>query len=155
MKNVIPLHLLLVLAALLFPGCGPHYRMDAPQEFVKYQRGHGRFAWTTADGVRVKARDVKNDPKADLPFWTDALKRHLNARGYVQKSDTCFDTQTGRKACTVEWLVPRGNEDWVFGVTVFVTGDRVTLVEAAGPFARYRAVEPQLVVALKSFDPGQ
>ena len=146
--------LLLLLATMGLTACGPHYTMDAPPEFVKYQSGHGDFAWTTADGVRVKARDVKNDPKADLPFWVDAVKRHLTARGYAAKSDQCFDTTAGRKACTVEWLVPRGSEDWVFGVTLFVTGDRVTLVEAAGPFPRYHAVEGKLNAALRTFDPG-
>ncbi len=145
----------LTLALLmLLCACGPTYRMDAPDGFVKYTKGHGNFAWTTADGVRVKARDVKNEPKAELPFWTDATQRHLTARGYTKKAERCFTTLAGANGCTLEWLAPRGNEDWVFAVTIFVTGDRVTLVEAAGPYARYVAVEAKLAKALETFEPG-
>jgi hypothetical protein len=142
------------LSVAALSACGPTYRMDAPDGFVKYTKGHGDFAWTTADGVRVKAREVKNEPKAELPFWTDATTRHLTARGYTKKVERCFTTRAGQKACTLEWLAPRGNEDWVYAVTIFVTGDRVTLVEAAGPFARYVAVEAKLSKALETFEPG-
>ncbi len=145
---------MLGIAMALGTACGPTYRMDAPDDFVKYAKDHGKFAWTTADGVRVKARDVKNEPKAELPFWTDAAQRHLTARGYTKKSERCFTTRQGAPGCTLEWLAPRGNEDWVFAVTIFVTGDRVTLVEAVGPFARYVAVEAKLAKALQTFDPG-
>lgn len=144
----------LPILLLLLGACGPTYHMTPPTEFVQYQHGHGKFAWTTPDGVRLKAREVKNEPKADLAFWTDALKRHLIAKGYAAKAERCFDTQAGKHGCTLEWLVPRGNEDWVFATTLFVTGDRVTVVEAAGPFARYHAVETQLAAALGTFDPG-
>ena len=145
--------LTLALLALL-AACGPHYQMDAPDGFVKYTKDHGKFAWITADGVRVKARDVVNEPKAELPFWTDATQRHMTARGYTKKSEKCFTTRAGAKGCTLEWLAPRGNEDWVFAVSIFVTGERVTLVEAAGPYARYVAVEGKLAKALESFEPG-
>ena len=134
--------------------CGPTYKMESPDGLVKYEKGHGKFAWTTADGVRVKARDVKNEPKAELPFWTDATQRHLTARGYTKKAERCFTTVRGTKGCTLEWLAPRGNEDWVYAVSIFVVDERVTLVEAAGPFARYVAIEAKLAKALETFEPG-
>jgi hypothetical protein len=49
---------------------------------------------------------------------------------------------------------PYGAEDWVRSETLFVVGDRIVVVEAAGPFGHYQPVEKQLRNALESFDSG-
>ncbi len=134
-------------------GCGRHYQMEAPAGFVKYQK-RSKFEFITADGVRMKARDAKNYPKADLPFWVDALKRHLAARGYILKDDKCFQTTRGLNGCTEEFVLPLGAEDWTMSVTTFVVGDRVVIVEAAGPYERFAKVSAGVNAALRTFDPG-
>jgi hypothetical protein len=141
---------LLALAALL-TACGPHYHMDTPAGFEPYEDG---FRYITADGVMLKGREVDNYPKAELPFWTDALKRHLEARGYAFKDRDCFKTSAGLDGCTLSFLLPFGAEDWQMSETVFVDGNRIILLEAAGPFDRFARVEPGLKTALRTFKPG-
>ena len=89
----------------------------------------------------------------ELPFWRDALKGHLDARGYALKSERCFSTTRGLPGCTLDFVVPRGAEDWVMSETVFVDGDTVYLVEVAGPFERYAQVETALTQAMTTFAP--
>lgn len=136
----------LALVALALAGCAPVLRMDTPDGFVRYQHKDGP-AFITADGVRVRARRVANYPKADLQFWIDAMDRHLTARGYLSRGRTCFKTAAGSEACTAEYVVPQGAEDWVMAETVMVDGDALVLVEAAGPFARYQHAAPALAKA--------
>lgn len=147
---------LLLLALALPAGCGgPPYGLEPPAAFKRYEDAPG-LKLITADGVMVKAREVENYPKADLPFWTDAMKRHLEERGYVTKApETCFQTRRGLKGCTLDFLLPHGAEDWVLSETIFVVGDRIVLVEAAGPYERYARVEAALKGSLVTFDPGE
>lgn len=133
--------------------CGPQHQMAAPVGFVRYEQRR-ELALITADGVRVKSREVRNYPKADLPFWVDALKRHLQARGYAVHGERCFNTARGLPGCTVEFLLPHGAEDWVLSQTTFVVGDRIVLVEAAGPFDRFTKIVAALDQSLRTFDPG-
>lgn len=142
-----------LLLAAACVACGPHHHMDAPLGFVRYEQRR-ELALITADGIRIKSREVRNYPKADLPFWVDALKRHLQARGYALQGERCFDTSRGLAGCTVEFLLPHGAEDWVLSQTTFVVEDRIILVEAAGPFDRFSKVAAALNLALRSFDPG-
>jgi hypothetical protein len=127
--------------------------MNAPKSFKRYQESRD-FKMITADGVMLKAREVDNYPEASLDFWVDAMGRHLEKSGYVLKSKSCFKTQKGRDACTLDFLLPHGAEDWAFSETVFVVDDTIVLVEVAGPYERYAKVEKELAAALKTFEPN-
>jgi hypothetical protein len=128
--------------------------MSLPPSFKKYE-DKSTFKLVSADGVLVKARQVENDPRADLDFWVEAMKKHLDERGYLLQKESCFDTTTGHKACTLNFALPHGAQDWIMSETVFVVGKRVVLVEAAAPFERFAAMEEELRQALLTFDPGQ
>lgn len=134
-------------------GCGgPVYRLDAPQGFVKYEKKKGP-SFITPDGVRLRARTERNYPKADLPFWADAMERHLVARGYLLHAKQCFKTAKGLDGCTAEFVLPHAGEDWVLAETIFVLGDDLAVLEAAGPFDRYKKVAASLAKAYLSFEP--
>ena len=148
-----PLAALLVAAAAL-ASCAPPYSMAPPASFKRFEESR-QFKWITADGVMLKAREVDNYPEAPLDFWVDAMKRHMVAQGYVAKGDRCFDTQKGRKACTVDFMLPHGAEDWVLSETLFVVGEDIVLVEAAGPFERYALVETEIAKAVETFEPRE
>jgi hypothetical protein len=118
--------------ALLLCACGgaPKYQMETPAGFRPFAESE-EFRYITADGVMLKGREVENYPAADLPFWADAMQRHLEARGYAFKSKDCFATAAGLNGCTLDFVLPYGTEDWVLSETVFVVGERIVLLEAA------------------------
>ncbi len=147
MRGLFALALLSVLAA-----CAPRYVLTAPPAFKRFEDVRG-LEMITADGVLLKIREEDNYPAASLVFWKDALKGHLDARGYAFKSETCFQTTRGLDGCTLDFVVPRGAEDWVMSETLFVEGDTIYLVEVAGPFDRYVKVEAALAEAMRSFAP--
>lgn len=143
----------LVIAAA---GCRtPHYRMTDPPSFKRFP-GEDGLRMITADGVMLKVREVENYPLADLAFWVDAMRRHLEQQGYaLQGEPRLFDTKAGRKGARLVFVVPRGQEDWVLGETVFVVGERIVLVETAGPYELHAPLEKEIDEALATFDPGE
>ena len=151
MTRTTPFAALVLLSAIAF-SCKPPYTMEAPKSFKRFHDTRA-FKMITADGVMLRAREVDNYPEADLDFWVDAMKRHLVERGYAHKSTGCFKTSRGRDACTLDFLLPHGAEDWAFSETLFVVGDTIVLVEVAGPYERYAKVEEELAAALKTFEP--
>jgi len=142
-----------LLVALGTLGCNVPYSMEAPTAFKRY-RDNGVFKMTTADGVMLQAREEENYPKADLDFWVDAMGRHLEARGYVLKTKRCFENRSRKAACTLDFVLPYGAEDWAFSETIFVEDDTLVLVEVAGPYERFAKVEADLAEALKTFEPN-
>ncbi len=136
---------------LTLVGCARGYDMNRPPSFRAYEED-AHVKMITADGVMLKVREVENYPKASLSFWSDALTQHLEHQGFaVLGEKKCFKSQSGLEGCTVRFLSPRGAEDWVVSETVFVSGDTIYLVEAAGEFERFSAVEKELDGALATF----
>jgi len=140
----------LLLLLVTLSACGSAWQMQTPTGFVPFRDKSGP-AFITADGVRCSLRTEDNYPKADLAFWTDALQRHLVARGYLLHGQQCFKTTAGLDGCTSEFVVPHGGEDWVFAQTIYVTDDELQILEAAGPFDRYKKVAPALQEAYLTF----
>ena len=144
---------LLALTVVAAAACGPPpYAMEAPDAFKRFERSSD-FRFITADGVMLKGREVENYPVAELDFWIDALKQHLEERGYAHKSESCFETADGLDGCTVDFVLPYGAEDWVLSETLFVIDDRVILLEAAAPYERFAKVEEALKRSLATFRP--
>ncbi len=143
---------LLLGLTLLAGGCTPKVDLKPPSAFARFTKGNPN-RWITADGVRMRARTVDNEPAATLAFWKEALARHLDRRGYLRKAERCFTTQAGLKGCTLDRMQPRGSEDWVLSVTLFVDGKDIHLVEVVGPWARWQSHEAKLRAAMANFVP--
>jgi hypothetical protein len=139
-----------IFALACLASCSRGYSLTPSTSFREYEDSED-LKLVTADGVMVKVREVENYPEASLEFWTDALAQHLDKQGYAKKSQSCFKTQSGLDGCTLDFLLPHGAEDWVLSETVFVVGDTVYLVEAAGPFERFAKVETEYTASLRSF----
>ena len=149
-NKTIYLALILVLSA----SCTPPYTMNQPDTFKRFEKMR-TFQFITADGVMLKGREVENYPKASLDFWTDALKLHMDTKGYVLKSENAFETKKGLAGRTLTFILPYGTQDWVFAVTLFVKEDTIYILESAGPFDRYTALEKELTASLTTFSPNE
>ncbi|MCO4760493.1 MAG: hypothetical protein KC502_03270 [Myxococcales bacterium] len=146
--------LLAALLVVLPLACSPVYQLKAPAAFARFTTGDTN-RWITADGVRMRVREVDNDPKAKLPFWKEALGGHLKKRGYKPKGSQDFQTASQLPASTLTFLLPRGNGDWVMSVTLLVAGDRIIVVEVVGLWQRWKPHEAALHQAIVAFSPSE
>ena len=153
MKRLSICYFLLIFASVAGVACGPPaYTYRPPESFKQYEKSR-EFKFITANGVMLKAREVENYPHAELAFWTDALRRHLESRGYILKAQNQFTTTAGQETCTLSFVLPHGAEDWVLSETIFVVDDTIVLLEAAGPFDQFVKIEKEYEESLKTFDP--
>jgi len=146
--------LFLFIIFTLAAGCTKtDYTMDTPPQFKQYKECDS-FKMITANGVKLKAREVENYPKASLDFWTDASVGHLEKSGYTHKETTCFKTEKNLDGCTVQFVLPHGAQDWVYQKTIFVIEDTIILIEAAGEWDKFMAINKSLNSKLKTFNPN-
>ena len=112
--------------------------VQSPAGYATLARcGRGGFRALSPEGLPFRVRGFKNAPSKDLGFWTEALKSHLAKEGYRPNGEV-RPFQTGELAGSIlEWVVPYGEESYLYLTALLVTGKRIILAEAAGPYKLY------------------
>lgn len=98
-------------------------------------------------GVRFRVRLVRNDPRADLRFWQEALRRKLENDGYtiVRAAPAVV---AGTDGYLIESVAPVGDQDYGFTVALAVKQDWIVLGEAGGPRADVEAQRAATLAAV-------
>jgi hypothetical protein len=125
---------LTLCAAALSAGCGPSPDAKVPQGFARVEAGD-EFAFRTAnsDGVVVGVRAVDNDPEGDLAFWSSALAKRLERRGYAEEGTArAVKSKDGQDGLLHTFKTDSGGRTHLYWLGVYVTEDDVFVVEAAG-----------------------
>jgi hypothetical protein len=140
---------LLALVAALVSCVTPGPVLERPAGFALFEGE--RYRAVTPEGVVLGVRLVPNDPEQGLRFWAEALKVHMLGSGYRLLAEEPFKAPIGDGAL-FEWVAPLGGEDWVYLTAVAVSGRDIALVEAAGPFARYREHRGAVLTSLATIN---
>jgi hypothetical protein len=88
-----------------------------------------------------RVRSFQNEPEKDLEFWSAALENHLQKEGYRPGAESRSFQSGKQEGRYFEWVLPYGNESYVYLTALLVTDRTITLAEAAAPhtvFSRYR-----------------
>lgn len=108
--------------------CGPSARLTAPAGFAHLD-GEYDDRITSARGVVIAARVEKNEPKANLDFWVEAIDLRLQQRGYVlDGSPGDVKSKSGVPGKSLRYNYG-GKKYWV---DLYATDKRLILVEATG-----------------------
>ncbi|MFT3775565.1 MAG: hypothetical protein QM820_60225 [Minicystis sp.] len=139
MKNAI-VWAILSAASLAAIGCGPSVTLQTPPGFAVLEKQEEYvYRATSAEGVVIAVRAEKNEPKGNLDFWAEALNRQLRKSGYAPDGDpTEVRTGTGLSGREMKYTREQGGRSYRFWVAVFVTADRVWIVEAGGDAERFK-----------------
>jgi hypothetical protein len=147
-RRLIPA-VLLLLPLLAF--AAPRLRVQPPEGFAEAEPGKGAaYRALSPEGLLYRVRLFPNEPQKTLAFWGETLKNHLLKEGYRLNGEArAF--QAGETAGTAfEWLVPFGNESYLYLTAVLVAGKRIVLAEAAGPYPLFAQYRPSLTESLRS-----
>jgi hypothetical protein len=136
-----------LLGLALFCGACATVEAPVPQGFAGLEAGEPLEA-VTPDALIYRVRQAANEPRADLAFWRKALKQRMDEAGYI------FVAEREVKAAAVpgyllELAAPLGEKDFGYLVVVFVRGEDLTLVEAAGEVSRLRRRRAEIVKAIE------
>lgn len=116
-------------------GCGTSFHAQTPPGFVALGEQDHRYDYraTTADGVVVAVREIDNDVHGDEAFWAQAIELKLRSLGgYAlldQRKVTCHGGLSGRQ---IGFGHDEGTRPHLYVVTIFVTPNRIFLIEAGG-----------------------
>lgn len=132
--------MLVLLAALGLSACAS-YRPAVPREFASYGKaGTGPLRAVSPEGVLFSVRARKNEPKADLAFWREAMKTHMSQSGYRIVEDTSC-AMGGAPAGLLKLAAPVGDRDFLYWVAFSLSpdGEEILVAEAAGEAKAFRA----------------
>ncbi len=132
-------------------GCSTTARLDTPSGFATL--GHdATFAYraTSARGVVLAARAEKNELRANTEFWAESIDLRLAGAGYVKRSEQAVKSRGGLEGKQLRYTLTRNAREHRYWVTVFVKGDHVVLVEAAGDTAHFAPAEATVERAIAS-----
>jgi Domain of unknown function (DUF4349) len=118
----------------------------APAGFAAYKKGR-RFQAVSPDDVVYRVRSVRNDPKADLAFWREALRTRMVDAGYhlLAEGDVTAGARTG---ALLELGAANGEQDQTYIVALFVEGRHLVLAEATGEATRVKGHRDAILAAL-------
>ena len=122
----------LVALAILAAACGP--KLAPPPAFAEVDGGRYDYRAATPAGVVIAARAEKNDPHADLDFWSRAVDARLKRDGYSRTTDvpTAIATNHGLHGVELRYAREQEGRAYEYVVAIFVKSSRVYVVEAAG-----------------------
>lgn len=140
---------LVILVALA--ACRAPFEASAPPDFAAYD-GRAPFRAVSPDGVVYRVRS--ESPGADgarLEFWSEALRERMEDAGYEVLSDSEIEAN-GVGGYLLELTAPRGPEDWLYLIAVFVLDEDedVVVVEAAGEVTRVDARKSDIIAAMRA-----
>ncbi len=149
--------MLATLVALSCAACGPRASIRTPAGFaVLDDQKEYVYRASTADGVVIAVRAEKNEPLGSLEFWAEALDAQLRRGGYAPDGAP-IDVRTagGLTGKQAKYTRADGGRKYRFWTAVFVTADRVWVVEAGGDEERFKGkVEEGIRKAIESLGVG-
>ncbi len=130
--------LALVLSGVIGGCAGRHFRLEASDAFVELdpaQQSREGFAYraTTANGAVIGVREVDNDRHASADFWVEAVRNRIRrAGGYALLSESDVRSADGTAGHQMRFGRDESQHPYDYWITVFVTHDRIYVVEAGG-----------------------
>lgn len=143
----------LLLGSLAFAACRP-FVPATPPGFVELEDRYGsnEYRATTADGVVLGIRAFDNDPKGERAFWVRALENRMrDVGGYALLEKREVKNRGGLSGTELRFGHDEGDEPYLYRMTVFITDDRVFVLEAGGPRAQMERLAEQIDWSVKNF----
>ena len=132
-------------------GCAGGMSMRTPEGFVRLGEG-GDYdrRFTNSDGIVVGVREMDNDPRGNLRFWTGTVAARLGQR-YEAVGTEPVQTRSGLRGNQLRWRANIGGRSWIYWTTLFVDGDTVYVIEATGDEEVFGTHEPAIAATIASF----
>jgi hypothetical protein len=144
----------LVIALFTAAGCRP-YVPATPPGFVELdddRYGSNEYRATTADGVVIGIRAFANEPKGERSFWVRAIENRMrDSGGYALLGKREVKNRGGLTGTELRFGHDEGDDPYLYNFTIFVTHERVFLLEAGGPRAQVERLAEQLDWSVKNF----
>jgi hypothetical protein len=140
-----------LICLLLTVSCS-RLSVTPPDGFAEL-KGRRSYKAISPEGMLYRIRSVKNDPRKELEFWGEALENHLVKEGYRLNGKAQSFTNGDREGVSYEWVLPYGNESYLYLTALIVTDKTITLAEATAPYSVFIRYRQALLASLDSIRP--
>jgi hypothetical protein len=140
------------LFSLLFTVSCARLSVTPPEGFAEL-KGKRTYRATSPEGMLYRIRSIKNDPQKNLGFWGEALENHLVKEGYRLNGKAQSFQSGAREGLSYEWVLPYGNESYLYLTALIVTDKTITLAEATAPYPVFIQYRQALLDSLTSIRP--
>jgi hypothetical protein len=141
--------------ALAVAACHPNAQLQAPEGFAQLD-GQKSYDWraASAQGVVLAVRTEPNEPRANVDFWADAIDVRLRRGGYTAEARKDVKSASGVDGKQLRYSRVEDQRIYRYWLTVFVTGDRVYVVEAGGDKDSFDPAEKLVERAVTTVKPS-
>lgn len=147
--------------ALAFAGC-TDFHITTPDEMVEVSKTKNTLAdyvAMTHDGVVMRAQtfevgDSRSDdaPPASQEFWEKAVLERMRTRGgYALLEQSDINAASGEEGVRFEFGRDQNGAPYRYTVALFVTEERIHMIEAGGRQDRYEEATAAIDQALESY----
>ena len=143
--------LLLIPAAVLLAGCTT-LAVEKPAGFAEMESRFSseRYTAVSPEGMLYRVRTRENYPPQSLDFWAEAMKNHLIDEGYTPVDDGESFQAGGLPGVLFEWVMPYGQESYIYLTAIIVSEEKIAVAEAAAEHTIYHEYRGSLRESLQS-----
>ncbi|MEE8591897.1 MAG: hypothetical protein V3T35_11320 [Spirochaetia bacterium] len=142
----------LAIVSLFFAVSCSRLSVTPPEGFAEL-KGRSTYRAVSPEGILYRIRTVKNKPQKDLEFWSEALENHLAKEGYRLNGDPRPFQNGNRAGLSFEWVLPYGNDSYLYLTALIVSDKTITLAEATAPYSVFIRYRQPLLDSLASIQP--
>ncbi|MBL8605242.1 MAG: hypothetical protein JNK72_25150 [Myxococcales bacterium] len=143
--------------ALSAPACAS-FHVNTPSGFAELDDDAYDYRATSADGVVLAVRALRNRPSANLAFWSRAIDERMQQRGYTPDGEPRpVQSADGYAGVQYRYVIGVNGRPHRYWVTVYVKSgaflrrSRVYIVEAGGDRETFEGATPLVERAITAF----
>lgn len=123
-----------LFGALSLSACGHDFHAATPRGFVELEdQERYDYRATSADGLVIGVRELDNEPRGELDFWTRAIENQLRGRhGYALLETRSVKSKDGVHGKELRFGHDEGKSPHLYYLSVFVTPKHIALLEIGG-----------------------
>ena len=76
-------HIYIIITVCIFSSC-VSYTITTPDGFAEYEQEGNVFRAISADGIKIRVRQIENKPYGDAEMWMKSIKLYLDGNGYKE-----------------------------------------------------------------------
>lgn len=156
----------IIMLSLIAEGCSPavvapRFSIETPESFLALDEAeYSDFVYraTSADGVVIGLREINNERRGSLNFWSEAVCNELRSgSAYALIEEQDVTSQSGLQGRQFRFGRDQAGHPYHYWVTIFVqTSDvepRLWLIEAGGeqePFERHQEAIEAMITSFRA-----